>query len=43
MEEAAFMDYHALMLNPECPRISQALLDLHDRRKHARDAALEQR
>ena len=38
MEEAAFMDYHALTLNRDHPHISQALLDRHYLRKHGRNA-----
>lgn len=34
MEEVAFMDWHALMLNPEHREIQQALLDRHYLRKH---------
>ena len=38
LEEAAFLDYHALMLNSEHPRISQAMLDRHYLRKHGKNA-----
>ena len=38
MEEVAFMDYHALMLNPEHRDIQQALLDKHYLRKHGKNA-----
>ncbi len=34
MEEVAFMDWHALMLNPEHREIQQTLLDRHYLRKH---------
>ncbi len=34
MEEVAFMDWHALMLNPEHRDMQQALLDRHYLRKH---------
>jgi len=38
MEEVAFMDYHALMLNPEHRSMQQTLLDKHYLRKHGADA-----
>lgn len=38
MEECAFMDYHALMLNPEHRDMQKALLDKHYLRKHGKDA-----
>lgn len=38
MEEVAFMDWHALMLNPEAPRMQQELLDKHYLRKHGANA-----
>ena len=38
MEEVAFMDYHALTLNPEHRDIQQALLDKHYLRKHGKNA-----
>jgi L-ribulose-5-phosphate 4-epimerase len=38
MEEVAFMDYHALMLNPEHRDIQQELLDKHYLRKHGKNA-----
>ena len=34
MEEVAFMDWHALMLNPAHREMQQALLDRHYLRKH---------
>ena len=38
MEEVAFMDWHALMLNPEHRGMQQALLDRHYLRKHGANA-----
>ncbi|MBO4460730.1 MAG: L-ribulose-5-phosphate 4-epimerase [Clostridiales bacterium] len=38
MEEVAFMDLHALMLNPEAGRMQQVLLDKHYLRKHGANA-----
>ena len=38
MEEVAFMDLHALMLNPEAGRMQQVLLDKHYLRKHGTNA-----
>ena len=38
MEEIAFMDWHAIMLDPENRRIQQELLDKHYLRKHGKDA-----
>ena len=38
MEECAFMDYHALMLEPGLTGISDALRDRHFLRKHGKDA-----
>lgn len=38
MEEVAFMDYHALMLDPEHRDMQQALLDKHYLRKHGANA-----
>ena len=38
MEEVAFMDYHALMLNPVHRDIQQTLLDKHYLRKHGANA-----
>ena len=34
LEEVAFMDYHAMMLNPEAGPMQQELLDKHYLRKH---------
>lgn len=38
LEEAAFMNYHALTLNPEIGRMQQELLDRHYLRKHGANA-----
>lgn len=38
MEEVAFMDWHALMLNPEHRDMQQTLLDRHYLRKHGANA-----
>jgi L-ribulose-5-phosphate 4-epimerase len=38
MEEIAFMNFHALMINPQASLASQALQDKHYFRKHGRDA-----
>ncbi len=38
LEEVAFMNYHALSLNPEAGRMSQNLLDKHYLRKHGKNA-----
>jgi L-ribulose-5-phosphate 4-epimerase len=38
MEECAFMDYHALMLEPDLTGISDALRNRHFLRKHGKDA-----
>ncbi len=38
LEEAAFMAYHTLSLNPSAQPISSALLDRHFLRKHGKDA-----
>lgn len=38
MEEVAFMDLHAMMLNPEIGPMQQALLDKHYLRKHGKNA-----
>ena len=43
MEEAAFMDYHAITLNPDSHGISQTLLDKHYLRKHGANAYYGQR
>ena len=38
MEEVSFMDWHALMLEPEAGRMQQELLDKHYLRKHGENA-----
>ena len=38
MEEVAFMDWHAMMLNPRRGPMQQALLDKHYLRKHGKNA-----
>ena len=38
LEEAAFMNFHALMLNPQLTRMQQELLDRHYLRKHGENA-----
>lgn len=38
LEEVAFMDYHALALNPGAGRMQQELLDKHYLRKHGKNA-----
>jgi len=38
MEEVAFMDFHALMLEPQRPAMQQELLDKHYLRKHGKNA-----
>lgn len=38
MEEIAFMNYHAITLNPQAPCVSQGLLDKHYYRKHGANA-----
>ena len=38
MEEVAFMDYHALTLNPQHRDMQQTLLDKHYLRKHGKNA-----
>ena len=38
MEEVAFMDWHAMMLNPDAGRMQQELLDRHYLRKHGKNA-----
>ena len=38
MEEVAFMNYHALMLNPGHGPMQQVLLDKHYLRKHGKNA-----
>lgn len=38
LEEAAFMNFHALLLNPSIGRMQQELLDKHYLRKHGKDS-----
>ena len=38
MEEVAFMDWHAMMINPERGPMQQELLDKHYLRKHGKNA-----
>lgn len=38
MEEVAFMDWHAMMINPAAGRMQQKLLDKHYLRKHGKNA-----
>ena len=38
MEEVAFMDWHAMVINPEQGRMQQSLLDRHYLRKHGKNA-----
>lgn len=38
MEEVAFMDWHAMMINPEKTGMQQTLLDKHYLRKHGKNA-----
>lgn len=38
LEEAAFMNFHAMMLNPEVGHMQQELLDKHFLRKHGKNA-----
>ena len=38
LEEVAFMDYHALSMNPGAGRMQQELLDKHNLRKHGANA-----
>lgn len=38
LEEVAFMDYHALSMNPGAGRMQQELLDKHYLRKHGANA-----
>ncbi len=38
LEEVAFMDWHAMMLNPQAGQMQQELLDKHYLRKHGSDA-----
>ena len=43
MEECAFMDYHALMLDPQHREMQQTLLDKHYLGKHGKNAYYGQR
>ena len=38
MEEVVFMDWHAMLLNPELGPMQQTLLDKHYLRKHGKNA-----
>jgi len=38
LEEVAFMQFHALALNPGLGRMQQELLEKHYLRKHGKDA-----
>ncbi len=38
MEEVAFMDWHAMMINPQLSPMQQTLLDKHYLRKHGKNA-----
>ena len=38
LEEVAFMDWHAMMINPNQGRMQQSLLDRHYLRKHGKNA-----
>ena len=38
MEEVAFMDWHAMVINPALPNMQQCLLDKHYLRKHGKNA-----
>jgi L-ribulose-5-phosphate 4-epimerase len=38
LEEVAFMDWHAMILNPELGPMQQTLLDKHYLRKHGKNA-----
>ena len=38
MEEVAFMDWHAMVLNPNAGTMQQTLLDKHYLRKHGANA-----
>ena len=38
MEEVAFMDWHAMMINPAAGKMQQELLDKHYLRKHGKNA-----
>lgn len=38
MEEVAFMDWHAMVINKDCGTMQQSLLDKHYLRKHGKNA-----
>ena len=38
LEEVAFMDFHAMVMNPQAGRMQQELLDKHYLRKHGKNA-----
>lgn len=38
MEEASFMNWHAMIMNPSLPSVPQSLLDKHYLRKHGKNA-----
>ena len=38
MEEVAFMDWHAMVINPNSGPMQQTLLDKHYLRKHGKNA-----
>jgi L-ribulose-5-phosphate 4-epimerase len=38
LEEIAFMNFHAMMLEPDIPPMQQELLDKHYLRKHGANA-----
>ena len=38
LEEVAFMDWHAMVINPDQGRMQQSLLDKHYLRKHGKNA-----
>jgi L-ribulose-5-phosphate 4-epimerase len=38
MEECAFMDWHAMVINPALGPMQQTLLDKHYLRKHGKNA-----
>ena len=38
LEEVAFMDWHAMILNPALSPMQQTLLDKHYLRKHGKNA-----
>ena len=38
LDEIAFMDWHAMMINPQMGSMQQTLLDKHYLRKHGKNA-----